>query len=207
VPEVLRFYPVESDNSSFALHHTPKHLESDAALLAAIENAQESIDLMEVNFSLETVCVALILLTDFCNEDQFAPPYMHALLEAMIERDVQVRAVVEKTAMNGFENRMGIRWLNENLEAVGKEHNLQVKFNANKMHDKAMLIDREWLVVGSQNFHWSAWGSPSLTEYNIATDDKGAILEFLVEFNHWWDQGIPAAEKMAGEDIFAPLSQ
>jgi phosphatidylserine/phosphatidylglycerophosphate/cardiolipin synthase-like enzyme len=74
------------------------------------------------------------------------------------------------------------------------------------MHDKAMLIDQEWLSVGSQNFHWSAWDTPSLTEYNIATDDPLAIAEFLIEYNHWWEQGIPAPEKMLKEDIFSAFN-
>ncbi len=206
MPEVLRFYPLEdNDTSAFALHHTPKHLEADAALLAAIGLAQETIDLFEVNFSLDTVCVAFALLTDFCNEEHFAPPYMHALLEAMVDRDVRIRAVVEPSAMNGFENRMGIRWLHDRLQEAGKEENLQVKFAANKMHDKVLLIDQEWMSVGSQNFHWSAWDTPSLTEYNIATDDPLAIDEFLIEYNYWWELGESAPERMLKEDIFAAL--
>ena len=50
--------------------------------------------------------------------------------------------------------------------------------------------------MGSQNFHWSAWGSPSLTEFNIATDDPLAIAEFRQEFEYQWQKGIPAEELM-----------
>jgi cardiolipin synthase len=70
------------------------------------------------------------------------------------------------------------------------------------MHNKAMLVDREFLSVGSQNFHYSAWGSTSLTEYNLATDDPEAVAEFLTEFEYWWAQAIPV-EEVIGQKLAA----
>ena len=199
-PEVLRFYPVEgADTHAFTLTHTSAFLESDEAILAALTSAEETIDLYEVNFSLDTVCLGALLLTDFCSTEELAPPYMHALVEAMVENDVKVRALVEKTAMNGFENRTGIRWMQKELAKYGKEDNFEIKFSEGKMHDKSVLIDNELLIVGSQNFHWSAWGSPSLTEFNIATDDPLAIAEFRQEYEFQWQKGIPAQELMLGK--------
>jgi cardiolipin synthase len=113
------------------------------------------------------------------------------LLEAVEERDVHVRVIVESTAFNGFENRIGIEWLATELEAIGKRDNVEFKFYNGKMHDKALLIDGEFLIIGSQNFHYSAWGSPSLTEYNLATDDPEATAKFQSEFDYHWDEGIP----------------
>lgn len=197
VPEVLRFYPVQDGSTNaFTLTHTSAFLESDEAILAALTSAQETIDLYEVNFSLDTVCLGALLLTELCRTDKLAPPYMHALVTAIVENDVKVRAVVEKTAMNGFENRLGIRWLQNELAKHGKEGNFEVKFAAGKIHDKTVLIDKQFLIVGSQNFHWSAWDSPSLTEFNIGTDDPLAIAEWQQEFEFQWRQGIPAGELM-----------
>ncbi len=88
-----------------------------------------------------------------------------------------------------------------NWQAQGKEENLDLRFSANKMHNKAMLVDREFLSVGSQNFHYSAWGSPSLTEYNMATDDPQAVEEFLTEYEYWWDLAIPVEDIMRQEDF------
>ena len=48
-----------------------------------------------MNFSLDTVCAALTVLSGFCDEDRFAPSYMQALLEAIVEQDVRVRAIAE----------------------------------------------------------------------------------------------------------------
>ena len=196
-PEVLRFYPAEeNDNSAFALHHTLAHLESDEALLAAIGAAQESIDLFEVNFSLESVCLVLAQVSDLCSDEDFAPPYMIALRDAILINDVHVRVMMEESAMNGIENRAGILWLTDELAGTGKEDNLDLRFSSNKMHNKAMLVDEEFLSVGSQNFHFSAWGSPSLTEYNLATDDPLATEEFLTEFEYWWTLAIPVEDVM-----------
>jgi cardiolipin synthase len=207
VPEVLRFYPAaqESDTSAYALHHTYRHLESDEALLAAIGAAQESIDLFQVNFSLNSPCLVLAQVSDLCTSEDFATPYMIALRDAILEDDVQVRVMMEESAMNGIENRAGIRWLQNQLEPAGKEGNIALRFSDNKMHNKAMLVDREFLSVGSQNFHWSAWGSPSLTEYNMATDDPQAVNEFLTEYEYWWGQAIPVEDIMRQEDLLAGL--
>jgi hypothetical protein len=194
-PETLRFHPQEpSPYSSFALHHTPKHLESDEALIAAILAAETSIDLDEVNFSLDTICTVGILLDAFCASDAAIPPYMEAIRTAVIDNDVKLRVMMEATAMNGLENRLAIRWLLGEAEAAGKLDNLDLRFNSNKMHNKGVLIDRELLTVGSQNFHWSAWGDPSLTEYNMATDDPRAVDGFLDEFEYWWNLAIPVQE-------------
>jgi len=193
-PEVLRFSDNAGDTTAFALHHTTVFHESDEAILAAIGSAQQTIDVAEVNFSLDTVCLAAVLLVNLCSSEDSVPPYMQALLEAVEERDVFVRVIVESSAFNGFENRIGIRWLMTELEAIGKQDHVEIKFYNGKMHDKALLIDEEFLIVGSQNFHYSAWGSPSLTEYNIATDDSQAIADFLSEFDYHWVEGLPVEE-------------
>lgn len=204
VPEVLRFYPTEENvNSAFALHHTVAHLEADEALLAAIRAADEKIDLYQVNFSLNTPCLVLSMVSDLCNNEDFAPLYMLALRDAILENDIQLRVMMEESAMNGMENRDGIRWLQNQLEGTGKEDNLDLRFSAIKMHNKAVLVDDEFLAVGSQNFHWSAWGSPSLTEYTLATDDPKAVAEFLSEFRYWWDLAIPVKGIMRQEELLA----
>ena len=194
-PEALRFRVAEdNDYAAFALHHTFAHLESDEALLAAIGAARDSIDLFEVNFSLSTPCLVLSLISDFCTAENYAPPYMIALRDAVINNDIHLRVMMEETAMNGIENRTGVLWLYEQLAAAGKEDNVELRFSSNKMHNKAMLVDKEFLSVGSQNFHYSAWGSPSLTEYNLATDDPAAVEQFLHEYEYWWERALPVKD-------------
>jgi cardiolipin synthase len=60
------------------------------------------------------------------------------------------------------------------------------------MHVKAALIDDEFLLVGSQNFHYSAWGGRgSLAEFNVGTDDPAAVAEFQQYFNYYWELATP----------------
>jgi len=46
-----------------------------------------------------------------------------------------------------------------------------------------VLVDDEFLVAGSQNFRYSAYGDSGLTEFNIAIDDSQALFEY------YWEQG------------------
>ncbi len=195
-PEVLRFYVTDGDANAFSLHHTSAYHESDEAIINAILNAEDTVDIYEVNFSLETVCVATMLLTGLCQNADLAPPYMDALVQAIDENDIQVRAIFEPSAFNGFENRMGIHWITNELAKIGKTENFEAKFSDNKMHDKSILIDDEFLVIGSQNFHWSAWGPLSLTEYNLSTEAPEAIQDFKQEYEYQWQIGTPANELM-----------
>lgn len=195
-PEVLRFYVTEGDANAFSLHHTSAYHESDDAIISAIVNAENTIDIYEVNFSLETVCVAAMLLTGLCQDADLAPPYMDALVQAIDQNDVKVRAIFEPSAFNGMENRMGIHWIASELTQIGKTENFEAKFSNNKMHDKSILIDDEFLVIGSQNFHWSAWGPLSLTEYNLSTEAPEAIQDFKQEYEYQWQIGTPAVDLM-----------
>jgi phosphatidylserine/phosphatidylglycerophosphate/cardiolipin synthase-like enzyme len=147
-----------------------------------------------VNFSLDLICILALALTDFCSADGLAPPYMDALVTAVAENDVTLRLLLESSAFNGLENRIGIRWFLDELAEEGALDNVEIKWFNGKMHDKAFLIDNELLVVGSQNFHYSAWESPSLTEYSIATEDRNAIGDFVDEFEFQWGKGIPIGE-------------
>ena len=189
-PEVLRFYPTDGNTNAFALHHTMAFLESDEAIVEALLAAEESIDLFEVNFSLDLICILSGLLGGFCADEELAPPYMKALLAAAVENDVKIRIMAESSAMNGLENRIAINWMQDQLVKAGKTGNVELKFYSGKMHNKGVLVDDELLIIGSQNFHWSAWDKPSLTEYNIATDDPEAIFDFLEDYEYQWQRSV-----------------
>jgi len=107
---------------------------------------------------------------------------------------VKVRVLVEKMNMNGMENKVAGRELLRELDRRGLSDNVEIRFFGGRMHTKAFLIDQELVFVGSQNFHYSAWGEGGLAEYSLASDDPQAIERLQDEFNYYWEQGIPFEE-------------
>ena len=70
---------------------------------------------------------------------------------------------------------------------------MEIRFyNGELVHSKTALIDEELLIVGSQNYHYSAWGDRGLTEFNLATDDPAAVEDFKRYFEYEWERAIPA---------------
>jgi len=46
------------------------------------------------------------------------------------------------------------------------------------------------LIIGSQNFHYSAWGEGGLTEYSLATDSPAAIEAYQDLFEYQWERSL-----------------
>ena len=163
------------------------------------------VDLIDAQQPFVKILVGLLLFLGTVGLGGAVAGAWGALRDAIVENDITLRVMMEESAMNGIENRAGIRWLQRELEAAGKEDNLDLRFSAHKMHNKGMLVDKEFLSVGSQNFHYSAWGAPSLTEYNLATDDPQAVEEFLTEYEYWWNLALPVEDVMGQDDVLAGL--
>jgi phosphatidylserine/phosphatidylglycerophosphate/cardiolipin synthase-like enzyme len=103
-----------------------------------------------------------------------------------------VRILVKETPFDGIENKIAITELQKELALRGLSDFVEIRFfSGDLIHIKAALIDKEWLVVGSQNFHYSAWGDQTLTEYNLVTDDPKATAEFERAYNYLWDDAVP----------------
>jgi hypothetical protein len=198
VPEVLRTYlPPEGDSNSFSLFRTKDFKEGDHFIAASLATASQSIDAMEVNFSLEMICMANLLIPDLCTIDN-ALPWMDAMLES-IERDqVRVRVIMENTNSNGLENRVAGKVLMDELERRGLDDLVELRFYNGKIHAKSILIDGSLLIIGSQNLHYSAWGEQGLAEYSLTTDDSAAISEYQAVFEAKWQEAIPFEEAQYG---------
>ena len=198
VPEVLRTYlPPEGNTNSFSLYHTSKHLEADAFIGASLASAQETIDLVETNFSLDLICMVNIVFPDVCTIDN-ALPWMEAMLKSIENNGAQVRVIMENTNSNGLENRVSGKVLMDELKRKGLEDLVELRFYNGKVHAKSILIDQSLLIIGSQNLHYSAWGEGSLAEYNITTDDPRAIEEYQAMFESKWQEAIPFEEAEFG---------
>ena len=193
VPEVLKYSLAEEDQVAFSLYRTDIYKEADDAYVAALSTAKQSIDAIHVNFSLELICMVNVLDPDICTIEN-ALPWMEALVEAVEQNNVKVRAIVENANSNGLENRVAIQVLEDELASRGLEGLVEVRFFNGRVHTKSALIDSELLIVGSQNFHYSAFGEGGLLEYNAATDDPDAIETYQTMFDYYWEQAIPADE-------------
>ncbi|NOX61359.1 MAG: hypothetical protein GXP42_05360 [Chloroflexi bacterium] len=194
VPEALLYYPAATDDVAFSLLRANNRPESDRALDALIRSAQKTIDVFEVNFSLKAYCALGILMDDFCSmEDSLA--YMQALVDVIEQNRVRIRVLVTDVNMNGIENSVAIQALRAELARRGLSEQAEFRYYVGRMHPKAFLVDDAFLVVGSQNFHYSAWGDGrGLVEYNLATNNQDAIAEFQRTFEYFWENGVPVEE-------------
>jgi phosphatidylserine/phosphatidylglycerophosphate/cardiolipin synthase-like enzyme len=190
VPEVLRFYlPPQADGTAFSLYRSTEYLEGDEFIAASLGAAQESIDMIQVNFSLEVYCMVNLIFPGFCSIDD-AFPWMHAIIGAIEENQVKVRVIVENANSNGLENRVAGMVLLEELESRGLDGQVEIRFFNGKLHSKAAQIDNKLLIIGSQNMHYSAWGQGALTEHSLTTNDPAAIEEFNALFEYEWQQAV-----------------
>jgi phosphatidylserine/phosphatidylglycerophosphate/cardiolipin synthase-like enzyme len=193
VPEVMKYFMTDGSANAFSLNRNLNNKESDEVILEALSSAEETLDILEVNFSLELICILDNLNDDICTYEN-SLDYMQAIMSSVEQNQTKVRVLVEKLNSNGLENRVTAKEFTRELEERGLDEFVEIKFFEGRMHAKAFLIDDEMLFVGSQNFHYSAWGEGGLAEYNLATDDPRAVETFKGMFDYYWESGIPWEE-------------
>jgi len=190
VPEVMKYFLPGGSSNAFSLNRNINYKESDQVIFSALSSAEESLDIFEVNFSLEIICMLDMLNDDVCSYEN-SLDYMKAIMASVEENHTRVRVLVEKVNSNGMENRIAAKEFTRELEKRGLSELVEIKFFEGRMHAKAFLVDDEMLFIGSQNFHYSAFGEGGLAEYNLATDDHRAIETFKTMFDYYWETGIP----------------
>jgi len=194
VPEVLRYFlSPDSNDNAFSLYRNSVFKEGDEFIGTSIAAAQEIIDMMEVNFSLEMICMLNIVFPDVCTFDN-ALPWMNALVETVQNNNTRVRVIMENSNSNGLENRVGGTILMDELERLGLEDLVELRFYGGKIHAKSLLIDDQLLFIGSQNMHYSSWGEGGLNEYSLATNSPQAIAEYQALFETKWEESVPFDE-------------
>jgi phosphatidylserine/phosphatidylglycerophosphate/cardiolipin synthase-like enzyme len=192
-PEVLKFYPADSQQNAFSLFRTQFYKEADDTYTGVLDSAQSSIDAIHVNFSLELICMLNVLIDDVCTFDN-ALPWMVAMMNAVEQKQVKTRLLLENGGVKGLENGVAIQVFQDELVKRGLEDLVEVRFFDGRVHMKTALIDQEFLIVGSQNFHYSSFGEKGLLEFVVASDDPAAIESYLDMFSYFWEQGIPVDE-------------
>ncbi len=188
LPEVIKYYLPGGSSSAFALYRSKVHDAADIQTVEALKAAQESIDIIHVNFTLDLIC-DLNILFNVCPAD-ISPDYMPALIEAA-ENGAKVRVLIKPSPFEGIENNVAIEALDIRMRELGLENQVELRFYEGDMHPKAALIDDQMLIIGSQNFHYSAFGSGGgLNEFSFATDDAQAAEDFSRLFEYLWEQGV-----------------
>ncbi len=193
IPESLKFYLPGDTADAIAVYRTAVYKESDRAYEAALATAQETIDVIHVNFTADLICDLNLLVPTLCNFDNTLP-YLHSMVDAMKQNGAHVRVMVEGSAGNGAENLPNIQILYNEAKKLGIEDQLEVrKFNG-RVHMKSALIDDKLLFVGSQNFHYSSIAEGGVNEFVIATDSPQALAIYRDMFEYHWQQAIPMDE-------------
>jgi cardiolipin synthase len=105
---------------------------------------------------------------------------------------VRIRVLTTDVNMNGIENSVAIETFRKELARRGLSDLAEFRYYTGRMHAKAFLVDDQFLVVGSQNFHYSAWGDDrGLVEYNLATNSPAGASDFRRAFEYYWQRGKP----------------
>ncbi len=191
VPEVLRTYlPPDGKDHAFSIYRSKDYKEADIFIGTSLSAAEETIDMMHVNFSLEMICMANLIFPDVCTIEN-ALPWMNSMIEAIEKNPVKVRVIMETTNSNGLENRVAGNVLFSYLDSLGLGDRVELRFYDGKLHAKSTLIDGRMLIIGSMNMHYSSWGEMGLTEYSLVTDSPEAIEEYQALFETKWAKAIP----------------
>jgi phosphatidylserine/phosphatidylglycerophosphate/cardiolipin synthase-like enzyme len=194
VPEVEKFYLANENHNAFALHRTQKFNESDVTVAKVVTSAQETLDVLQVNFTLKLICDLNVIfrVCDFSD----ALSYMDAMMDAIEANQVKTRVLIKPGVIEGVESNVAVNEFRRALAARGLSDLVEFRYFNDSVHAKAVLIDNQFLLVGSQNFHYSAWGQGvGLTEFNIGTDDPDAITAFKRFFDYHWDRGTPVPDE------------
>ena len=186
VPEVMRYSPTAGDATAFSMFRNQVYDEADQQLVAAYLSAEESIDLAQAMFSMPLIC-NLNHFFDVCDWGQ-ALPYLEALMDAA-ENGVELRIVLTPYPIQSVENVITMEIFNKEAAERGLLRNVEIRMLDDLLHSKSAMIDGEFVIVGSQNLHWSAYGEGNgLSEYSLGVGDPKAAEQYQRFFDFLWDR-------------------
>lgn len=186
VPEVTRFYLSGGQSTAFSLYRSHVHDQADRQTEAVLAAAQQTVDIIHVQFALEMIC-NLNILFDVCTIDN-APDYTAALIQAA-QNGAHIRLMVKPGPFEGIENNVALTALEDRLAELGLSDQLEIRYFNGPVHTKSVLIDNELLIIGSQNLHYSAYGpGTGLNEYSFAVEDPQAAADYKNMFEVEWGQ-------------------
>jgi len=192
VPEVMRYSLSGDDAFAFSMFRDQVYDEADQQLLAAFNAASESIDLVQAMFSMELIC-SLNHFFEVCDFGQ-APPYIEALMETA-ENGAKLRIVLAPYPFQHIENVIAMEIFNREAVKRGITHRVEIRMYSDLLHSKSAMIDGEFVIIGSQNLHWSAFGANTgLSEYSLGVGDPTAAEQYQRFFDYLWERSPSRSE-------------
>ncbi len=186
VPEVLKYYLPGADSTVFSMYRSKEHNEADRIVENSLRAAKDQVNAMHVMFAMEMVC-DLNLLFELCDFGE-ATEYLDGLMQAA-ENGALIRLILNPLPLNGIETAVAYDVFIQELEKRGIRDQVEVRFFEGPVHYKTTLIDNTFLIVGSQNFHYSAYGrGTGLSEYSLGTNDFQAIEDYQQLFEYQWER-------------------
>ncbi len=186
VPEVMRYSPTENDAIAFSMFRNRVYDEADQQLLAAYLSADNSIDLAQAMFSMPLIC-NLNHFFEVCDFGQ-ALPFMQALMDAA-ENGAELRIVLTPYPIQSVENVIAMEIFNKEAAERGLSRRVEIRMLDDLLHSKSALIDGKFVIVGSQNLHWSAYGEGNgLSEYSLGVGDPEAAEQYQRFFDYLWER-------------------
>ena len=185
LPEVSRYYIAEGDAQVYSMLRNEVLELSDDQIRDVIEQAEESVDVIEAMFAMPLVCY-LNHLYDLCGPEQ-AMPYVQSIIKAA-ENGAHVRLLLKMTPFMGTEAAISVEVIEEALREAGIEDRVEFRAFPIALHAKTFSVDNELVVVGSQNFHYTAYGeNTGLVEHNLGVIDPQAVEDWQRVFDYYWD--------------------
>jgi hypothetical protein len=187
-PEACQVHLVNNGKNVFSFFrtHQSNEQEADQAVEAALGATQKSVAVMQVNFQSPRFfdCVSG---SDF-NFEKDAPEYMKGLRDAVVENQGDIDLRLLFSPPDEYQREMtecGIRLF---LDELGTMRDVaKIKWFNESSHAKTVLIDEKFLIVGSQNWEFAAFGEGGLAEYSLGVEDQLAARDYLSYFNNFWE--------------------
>jgi cardiolipin synthase len=186
IAEAMRFYPTEEDTVAFSMFRSHVYDESDQQIIDAFSSAGESIDVAQAMFSMPSICI-LNHFFDVCSYYQ-ALPYMRALMRGA-ENGAHLRLLLTPYPSQNIENVIAAEIFLQEAADRGLADQVELRFFDTFLHSKSALIEDEFLIMGSQNLHYSAFErGEGLAEYNLGTSDPMAVEQYKRMYEYYWDR-------------------
>lgn len=216
--EVTNFYVIEhapqiwshtltTDTAVFSLYRDYIYKGSDRAIVAALDATQQNVNLLQVTFSRDVFGFGGAL------------PYEAPLLNAIRDRGVLVRLLTgngDGLHRKYESNRRTVEAMNKALGSYAGLFQVRIYPDTHLIHTKALSLDGQFLIVGSQNLNNASWGSGGvdLAEYNLGLDggtggsQHPALQAFDTYFEQEWNSSnvVTPTWVTAGADLSAVVS-